>query len=239
MTVQICVPYRPDTPERARAWAWCEARWQALYPTWPIVVGSCGDGNWNIAEALNDALRQATGDIVMLMGADVALNEVTVDLAVVAALDGRWVLPAGTLLRVSQGATTSLLSSTPGAPLSGSVAGIRQACGFGWGPIVAPTALLRAVGGWDERFRGHGGEDDAFAVCASTLAGPPVQLGHDVHLLWHPPAAVDQAQYAANLALLARYQAVQGDPVAVRALIAERHQCAPDGQAGIGGGQHL
>ncbi len=222
MTVQILIPYRPDTPDRAKVWAWCEARWQALYPHWPVIVGSCGDGPWNIAAALNDALGRATADIVILMGADTALDEVTVNAAVEEAGDGRWVLPAGVLLRVSQEATASLLSSTPGGPLSGSIAGIRQACGFGWGPIVARTELLRDVGGWDERFYGHGGEDDAFAICASTLAGQPVQLGQDVHLLWHPPASRDEMQYAANLALLARYQAADGDPIAVRALIAER-----------------
>jgi hypothetical protein len=82
--------------------------------------------------------------------------------------------------------------------------------------------MLQDVGGYDERFQSWGGDDDAMACALSTLAGPPVQLDRIAWLLWHKPVVIDRQKYATNLALLARYEAAAGDPVAMRALISDR-----------------
>lgn len=219
--VEILVPWRTDgSTVREQAWDWTRRRWEALFPDWPVIVGTCPVGPWNIAAALNDALAQATADVVLVVGADTALAVETCIDAVAHAAAGRWVQPAGILQRLYRTPSARLVAGPPGANLPGG--GERQRCGLGWGPLAAPLALLRDLGGWDLRFVGHGGEDDAFAAAASTLAGPPVCLDRAAVLLWHPPAPRDKAAYAANLALLGRYRQAAGDEGLMRALIEER-----------------
>ena len=83
------------------------------------------------------------------------------------------------------------------APLCGGAFAIRQKTFF-------------ALGGWDERFVGWGGEDDAFSFKVqrarlSTLEFDDVAALH----LYHPrsqDSEANPAQYASNLALLERYR---------------------------------
>ncbi|MBF5004250.1 galactosyltransferase-related protein [Diaphorobacter caeni] len=60
------------------------------------------------------------------------------------------------------------------------------------------------IGGWDERFVGWGGEDDAMSVkLQRAQMQVVVQAGTALHL-WHPRATahIDQAQYQRNVAVL-------------------------------------
>ena len=51
---------------------------------------------------------------------------------------------------------------------------------------IMPREAFEAVGGWDERFRGWGGEDYAFARALDTLWGPHKNTANDILHLWHP-----------------------------------------------------
>ncbi len=42
------------------------------------------------------------------------------------------------------------------------------------------------AGGFDERFIGWGGDDDAFVHALETLCGNYIKLGREVFHLWHP-----------------------------------------------------
>jgi hypothetical protein len=82
---------------------------------------------------------------------------------------------------------------------------------FGGGLFLIQREWLVRLGGFDERFRGWGGEDDAMTqklrragVEAMQLDGPPA-----VHL-WHPRSpetTFGHAHYADNVRLLDAYQA--------------------------------
>ncbi|HEX6834614.1 MAG TPA: galactosyltransferase-related protein, partial [Rudaea sp.] len=73
---------------------------------------------------------------------------------------------------------------------------------------LARTAFVR-LGGWDERFRGWGGEDDAMSYKLERLRLPAVELDRRpaVHLQHArtPETTLQQPHYAANRALLADY----------------------------------
>ena len=82
-------------------------------------------------------------------------------------------------------------------------------------PLCGGMFAIRAdafarLGGWDERFRGWGGEDDALTYKVQRARLPTVELDERAALhLWHPrvvEAMSGQPHYRSNCELLARYR---------------------------------
>ena len=51
--------------------------------------------------------------------------------------------------------------------------------------MIFPREALDAIGGWDERFRGWGGEDVAFLRALDTLFGKHKTSNNAIFHLWH------------------------------------------------------
>lgn len=75
--------------------------------------------------------------------------------------------------------------------------------------LIARAAFVR-LGGWDERFRGWGGEDDAFSYRLERARLPALELDARpaLHLAHPRPRATtfEQPHYAANCAVLDSYR---------------------------------
>jgi hypothetical protein len=86
-------------------------------------------------------------------------------------------------------------------------------------------SLWGRVGGFDPLFSGWGYEDIGFKIACETLSGKPmVKLSAAMFHLWHTTSHENnprEATYQANVARNERYQAANGDPVAVQALLDE------------------
>ena len=78
------------------------------------------------------------------------------------------------------------------------------------GSFAIRTDSFYALGGWDERFVGWGGEDDAMSHKVQRARLPVLELDEVAALhLWHPRAvdsAAGHGHYESNRALLARYR---------------------------------
>jgi hypothetical protein len=78
--------------------------------------------------------------------------------------------------------------------------------------LIARTAFIH-IGGWDERFRGWGGEDDAMSYKLERARMPAIELDPRPALHLHhprpPQATSGQPHYAANLALLEDYRRLE------------------------------
>lgn len=221
MTFGVVIPWR-DGPGRAAPKRWVERRWEVLHPDADVITPGSPEGPFNIAAALNRGIDRTRADLVVLTGADVVLDPVDVLDALEAAAGGRWVMLAGQYHRLDRGASERLLRARPGVELCSFPGGGWISTKLGWGPIVAPRDLLAAVG-YDERFRGWGGEDDAFGFAAETLAGPPIRLDRTAFMLWHHRRyRRAHPDYAANVELLEQYRDAHGDPVATRAIVSDR-----------------
>jgi len=87
--------------------------------------------------------------------------------------------------------------------------GMGERIVFAGGSIVLRRDVFTAFGGWDERFRGWGGEDDAFThrIERSRIACTELDSAPALHL-WHPrpsEATFGQPHYAANRRLVEEY----------------------------------
>jgi hypothetical protein len=92
--------------------------------------------------------------------------------------------------------------------------------------VVVPRPLWDEVGGFDERFRGWGQEDVAFAQACRVLGGELQRVRGAVIHLWHPKTREKDRRldgWKANQELGRRYRETK-EPEAMRELLAERQQ---------------
>ncbi|MGH8041980.1 MAG: galactosyltransferase-related protein [Rudaea sp.] len=88
--------------------------------------------------------------------------------------------------------------------------GVGETICFAGGVFLIARAAFVRIGGWDERFRGWGGEDDAMSYRLERSRVPAIELDQRpaLHLAHPRPRATtfEQPHYAANRALLEGYR---------------------------------
>lgn len=221
MIVRLVVPRRADGGERDRLWAFCRAYWERIFPTWDIVEGHHDDGPFNRSAAINSGAA-GRWDVAVILDGDVILDPELVAAGVDrVASTGRAVLPFKHRHRLKAVGTERILDGFQGSWqrwLEG-----RDGAWFVSGCVIVPRALWDRVGGFDERFEGWGGEDDAFHAACRALAGVDRLDG----AMWHlhhttsPWRDHRSALYRQAKALSDRYVANAGDAGAMRRLLAE------------------
>lgn len=232
MSVSILVPWTSavgvSAAERDRSWEWNRRRLQALFPA-EIVLGApdvVGDpAIFSRSLALNRAAAEATGSVLLVVDADTTYAPADFFAVVEAARGGAWTLPER-YVRLGSRTSDAWMRCAPKTPIPmGWEGDVEQEYPFANSGVVAiPRAAFDAVGGFDERFKGWGGEDDAMRAALETIWEPPTRIGIAYHL-WHPrpPEHSTYAPYTAESFMLAdRYGAASGDLDAMAALLAER-----------------
>lgn len=187
MSVAVLVPWR-ETPERAPVWAYLRAKWQAAFPAWAVVEGSCPEGPWRKGLAVADALNRSVSDVVIVADADVWTDGIAEAVERVRA-GAAWAMPHFMVYRFDQPSTAAILD---GAPM-GRIINDKPATydrthpgRRGGGMVVLSRALYERVP-IDPRFAGWGQEDDAWAVALRAVAGKEWRGTEDLWHLWHEP----------------------------------------------------
>jgi hypothetical protein len=184
----------------------------SLAPAGGRVVFARNPGLFNKGWGLNVAARQSTAPVLAICDADViapgfeaALERCLADTEAVKPYKSIVDLTAEESTRVRAGEWDFAPQRPPNAPPD------RQAIGeivnFGGGLFLIRRELFGRLGGFDERFRGWGGEDDAMALKIARSGARRAELGERPALhLFHPrphEATFGQPNYEANRALLA------------------------------------
>lgn len=261
--ISLLVPFHcPDQASvRAMNWRWLERYWRAQLPGAEIVMGADPESErttvpFSKCSAVNDAARRAKGDIFVIVDAD---GYVSASAVVYCAEKirhtlklgrRRWFVPYRNFYRLTEQAAARVLESDPthpyilpDPPLASDLqetTGAGVAMGHWYGAMVqiVPREGFEEVGGWDQRFRGWGGEDVAAMRATDTLYWRHSTIPASVFHLWHPMfggacTATDnyigsntrvwenQILANANGRLSARYYAAHGDRKRMRALVEE------------------
>jgi GT2 family glycosyltransferase len=201
--VVVLVPRRPDHGRRDQLWAWCRERWP-----YPITEGASPEGPFNRSAAIN-AAASAAGEwaVAVIIDSDVYVppEQLAVAVRMVQAELAGAVLPYSHFILLDRRATDRVLAGD--VPTSGR-GGIGRTNRWS-GCVVVGRGTFDAVGGFDERFVGWGGEDIGFA--ATLLAsGPVLRVPGNTYHLWHPMSTEKshhREQYRANVALERDYVA--------------------------------
>ena len=158
MSISFLTPWRDDG-QRGTVKNWLAVRWQKNWPTAEFIVSDDDGGTpFSKAVALNNAAGQASGDILIVLDADVWLPVKDLRAGLEAAADGEWVMPANEVWRLNQAATRRLLSRAPTGrwPIFDS-ADIEAGTLLVGSVQIVPRVAWERVGGFDPRFRGWGG----------------------------------------------------------------------------------
>lgn len=240
MKTVILVPIRRGFEDRDRIWDFCRPWVEARFPDWPVVEGhhNAEEGLFNRAAALNRAAATAGDwDVALIIDADVIFDPADAREAVQMAHDtGQMVLPYELRFDLDSRGTEMVLAGD--TPNLGDRAWDRHIAHTYRNQVSGVFAIARplwdAMEGFDEKFRGWGGEDNAAAAAAQTFGGPLLRLPGAVWELHHasaPEGRRGTPSYNANQARRARYDAVIGNQDAIRRL---RHEELTFTDAGSG-----
>lgn len=202
MRAVALAPRRADGGRRDQLWRWARQRWPL-----EVIEGASPPGPFNRSAAINDAARRAgSWDIAAIIDADTVLEPARVLEGLELARTGRAVLPFTHYCLVGRRETDQLMRAEQ-LPATAERTTIRA---NRWsGCVIVPRELFDAVGGFDERFVGWGGEDIGFAA-ALLARGKVARLPGNLFHLWHPHSVERRhrtPEYAVNAALERRYVA--------------------------------
>ena len=212
--ISIIIPFRAsrDDLRRTRNLEWVVRYWKAQLPDATIIIGEDfeADKPFSKSIAVNNAVKHAIGDILVITDADGYVDTKTVVHCASEIRKARrknlplWFVPYRRFYRLTESASRKLLESSPEKPLrfsmppnSNHIQGDADPnVGHWYGAMIhiLPREAFDVVGGWDPRFRGWGGEDHAAMRAMDTLYWPHKTLPNQVLHIWHPqlgPKGVD------------------------------------------------
>jgi hypothetical protein len=225
----VAIPWRETDPHRVAALQWVARQWESVGHT-GIMLGASGIEDWCKALAVENAIRDQPGDILVVSDAD-AWSPGVVE-AIQHVRDGAaWAVPHYKVYRLNQDATAEVLAGRephedmPLDPFRPDLPGFAYAGVLGGGIVVLRREVYEDCP-LDPRFRGWGQEDESLGLALTCLHGPPVRLDHPLWHLWHPPQQRKTRGVGSDegMALYKRYSRAKRRPEQMRALIEEgRH----------------
>lgn len=256
--ISIVVPFHCDNPEhqRAKNWEWLYCYWRAHLPEAEIVIGSDvwaeAGQPFSKSVAVNYGVRKSSGDVIVILDADGFVPAATILECAHRIRSARdqgnrlWFIPYRQFYRLTEAASARLLASDPAHPYEFptppwpedilDTSGSQLGHWYGAGIQILPREAFDIVGGWDERFRGWGGEDHAAMRATDTLYWwHKTMPGQFLHV-WHPMISPEgtknwvdwrrrmwenQSATGANEALSGRYYGAYGSVDRMRRLCDE------------------
>ena len=254
--ISIIIPFRCSDPDdqRVKNLEWLKRYWRSQLPGAEIVMGEDPDWNRPFSKsiAVNNAAARAKGDIYVIVDADGYISAESVLHCAHEIREARkkgerlWFVPYRQFYRLTQDASKWLLRSDPAQPYKFQeplpdifMMGENDPhIGHWYGAMIqiCPREAFEIVGGWDERFRGWGGEDAAALRAMDTLYAPHKTLPGQVLHVWHPQLGPNgksaqvhwkermwegQSDPGANEKLSNRYYGAYRNPEKMRKLVDE------------------
>ena len=256
--ISLVIPFQSTESTRIANFEWLMKYWKEQLPKAQIIVGkdiaSLEDPTipFSKSAAVNDGVMQAKGDIIAIIDADGYVSAESVLYSAKKIREARergqrlWFVPYRSFIRLTPEASKLVLQSSPRRPFTFTQPPAKELVqmtsaaqmGHWYGAMVQiiPAEAFTLVGGWDERFRGWGGEDRAAMLAMDTLYWPHKTTSNQVLHLWHNMLSMDvesiwlewkermwpnQKIGVPNSKLSQRYHGAQKDPIVMRILVEE------------------
>jgi GT2 family glycosyltransferase len=221
--LSVLIPYKPDNGSRDEAFRWVSSFYQTYMPFAEVCLGSSKSENFSRSQAINDAAKKAATDLFLIADNDIFYDPSLILEAKEKLKKHAWVIPYKKVHDIHEESTRELLKTDPVWPLVTPVQSTVRPYKPKGGLTLVPRKHFEAVNGFDERFIGWGGEDDAFAYAMNTLCGKPYRLKKEVYHLWHPNSRENgNPNYKNNYKLFRKYYRARGNIEKMKKLILNR-----------------
>jgi hypothetical protein len=202
--VSVLFPINTDQGPRGKAFKWVKQFYETALPEVEICLGKVDENKpFSRSEAINVAAAKATREIFAIADTDIIFDPLLFEKSIKLLENHAWVLPFNKALNITQECTEQLLFQSPKWPITSNVEA-HERTQIGWGLMnFIRREHFEKVGGFDERFIGWGGEDDAFASSVNCVCGSSYRLDYTAYHLWHPSG--DMSNYGNNIKILDRY----------------------------------
>lgn len=222
--VSVLIPFRPDEPYREKAFKWILEFYKKMLPDAEICIGSCNSGLFCKSAAVNEAAEKSTRNIFVIADADIIFDPQSIEHSLFLLEEAAWVIPYTQVLDISKNSTDKLLRRKPFWPGTAENLEVTKRTPRAVGGLnIVPRKHFEAVGGWDERFFGWGGEDDSFCYTLDTICGKHKRLQKDILHLWHKPVkSKGNPNYQYNRELVKRYYRAYGNKNLMQRIIEEK-----------------
>lgn len=221
-SVSIIVPYRPGCPYREQNWRWVRQFLSEFFPAWQIVEADEPGDPFSKAQAIRDGVARSFGDVLVISDADLIVTDLRGPVSQVARKHARWAVPHTNVHRLTWDATKQILQGADPRALAKQTQERIYRGLIGGGMVVIDREAFEACPP-DPRFRGWGGEDEAWGIALRSTYGEPYRHPGALLHLWHPPAPrmARTRGNDNNEALVARYRAAAKNRRQMSALMAE------------------
>lgn len=221
--ISMIIPFQPDQGRRDFIWPFVHMRYQRLMPEVELCIAGDDSDLFSKARAVNRAARQATGDIFVIVDAEVIFEPGLLDRIQFLIDHHPWIIPFNEAYRLTKEASDRLIEEGLPSEIVVDESDIEyHEWVLGGYMNVMTRAAFEKVGGLDERFKGYGYEDVAFALSLDTMCGKHYRMEGIVYHLWHPWADLYHENFRNNWNLYLRYLEAKGNVEAMQQLIAER-----------------
>lgn len=191
--VSIIIPFQSDNSIRQKNLDWIVNRYKYLFPDFEIVIGEDNTNDYRFCKsrAINNAVRSATGKILIIADADMIVSKNSVEKGIRLLEKYPLVLPYNPYFRLNRIITEQILESDyevdmPVLQKMNSEAVYSRESARAGGMQILFRSTFESVGGYDERFIGWGGEDTCFVRAVETLFGKGKVIDGSAYHLWHP-----------------------------------------------------
>lgn len=188
--ISIIIPF-DGSVDRQQQFNWVYRKWLSKIDETMEIVVSAGDGltPFSKSAAINMGYRQSRGSLLILTDADTWPSFDSIVYAINKFKNGlwQWAKPCQQFYRISKNETNNILNAGLSYEfddvlenMCDSVESETNAC------LMVTRELFETVGGFDERFRGWGGEDEAMIKMLLAASGQWNETNFAAYHLWHP-----------------------------------------------------
>lgn len=222
--ISIIIPYKPDHGRRDFLWPFIQMRYREYMPDIEICMGSDDQNKlFCKARAINEAVQKATGEILILVDAEVIFEPSLIEQIRSIIHFHPWIIPFANAFRLNKEATDRFIEECLSLDFCIGKSDIEYSKFVPGGYMnVLTRESFDKVRGMDERFKGYGFEDMAFALSLDTICGPHYRMDGTIFHLWHPWAEFIHPNYQISVDLFRRYETAAGNIEAMKSLIHER-----------------